>query len=45
MPQPPPQLLVPLQEQRHRMLGHLRFLAHPNLGGLYHADGLEEKTA
>ena len=44
IPQPPPQLPVPLFLQRHRIPGHLRVVAHPMLGGLHHEYRLEEQV-
>jgi putative transposase len=45
IPQPPPQVPVPLQEHRHRMPAHLRVVAHSILGGLHHDYRLEKKAA
>jgi transposase InsO family protein len=36
IPQPAPQLPVPLQEHRHRIPAHLRVVVCPILGGLHH---------
>jgi hypothetical protein len=45
IPQTPPQLPVPLQEQRHRIPGYLRVVARPMLGGLHHEYRLEGQAA
>jgi transposase InsO family protein len=45
IPQPPPQLPVPLQAHRHRLPVHLRVAARPILGGVHHEYWLEEKVA
>jgi transposase InsO family protein len=45
IPDPPPTLPVPLQEQRHRIPDHLRVVAHSVVGGLHHEYGLAVKAA
>jgi putative transposase len=45
IPQPPSSLPVPLQAHWHRLPEHLRVVAHPILGGLHHAYGLEKQGA
>jgi putative transposase len=45
IPQPPPHLPMPIQEQRHRLPEHLRVVARPILGGLHHEYWFEEKAA
>jgi transposase InsO family protein len=45
LPDPPPTLPVPLQEQRHRIPDHLRVVAHSVVGGLHHEYGFAAKAA
>jgi putative transposase len=45
IPQPPPQLPVPLQARRHHIPGHLHVMARSILGGLHHEYRLEAKVA
>lgn len=45
IPDPPPTLPAPLQEQRHRIPDHLRVVAHSVLGGLHHEYCLAAKAA
>jgi putative transposase len=45
IPQPPPQLPVPLREQRHRIPAHLRVVTCPILCGLHHEYRFEGKVA
>ena len=44
IPQPPPQLPVPLQARRHHIPGHLRVGIRRILGGLHHEYRLEAKV-
>jgi putative transposase len=45
IPQPPPELPVPLHGHRHCIPEHLRVVARPILSGLHHEYKLEEKAA
>ena len=45
IPQPPPHLPIPFQEQRHRLPEPLQVVAHPILGGLHHEYRFDEKAA
>jgi putative transposase len=45
IPQPPPHLPMPTQEQGHRLPEHLWVVARPILGGLHHEYWFEEKAA
>jgi putative transposase len=45
IPQPPPHLPVPVQEDRHRLPEPLQVVARPILGGLHHEYRLGQKAA
>jgi putative transposase len=44
IPQPPPNLPVPVQVHRHRLPAHLRVTARPILGGLHHEYRVEKNA-